>query len=616
MFSPTDSGDPEKESQSTAGYSYTSYDILGETAKLYKGLTSLNLNQIKTAFSNFTTSITGNFGISAIFEAVSDLDKKSADLVKVLGVGGQRGAELQTTIADAIPQFLEMGLKADDASGTYEKLIKKFGTNLKLSDEQLASLAATAKVTGIEVDVLAENFRNVGYNLESVEKRMMEVTKIANQAGVTVAAVAGGVSTNLGKMNLFNFENGTKGLAKMAVQASRLGIDMKSVFAVVEDVFNPEKAIDLAASLQMLGVRTGELLDPLRLMDLAQNDPTELQNQIVNMSKEFVRFNEQNQKFEIMPGAKRRLREVAGALQMGAEEFASMSIKAAEFDTKMKQIKFSPDINEEDKELVATLSQINEKGIAQIKVRKFDEQGKPLEEQLINASDITAEQIKDLKKQQELEGQSMQKIAIDQLSEAAKTNAILDKAMSAFRYGLAGTEIPQEIYKTGLKGVQAMGGLLPDESETYRTNTEAVLSSLSSTLKEYGIDVGDIGQEMKDGYKTVIDWIETTFKGPQAKVQSMNNVQKVENLTSSDLALLNEMQKLQATETKQFVGKLDVGDATINVNVKVPDLLTQDQKNQWMTYAKEYFSNAENVNNIMKSYVNLVEKNAGLTSSK
>ena len=612
MFSTSDAGDVDKEEGSVAGYAYQSYDILTQTSALLKGITG----DLGTATANFVKGLAGKFGLDAIFSAVADLDKKSADLVKILGVGGQRGAELQTTIADAIPQFLEMGLKADDASSTYEKLIKKFGTNLKLSDEQLASLAATAKVTGIEVDVLAENFRNVGYNLESVEKRMMEVTKIANQAGVTVAAVAGGVSTNLGKMNLFNFENGTKGLAKMAVQASRLGIDMKSVFAVVEDVFDPEKAIDLAASLQMLGVRTGELLDPLRLMDLAQNDPTELQNQIVNMSKEFVRFNEQNQKFEIMPGAKRRLREVAGALQMGAEEFASMSIKAAEFDTKMKQIKFSPDINEEDKELVATLSQINEKGIAQIKVRKFDEQGKPLEEQLINASDITAEQIKDLKKQQELEGQSMQKIAIDQLSEAAKTNAILDRGFAAYSYGLAGTKIPQGIYQGYLGGVQSLGGLLPEKSETYRTNTDETIKKLQEMLKGYGIDVGDIGTTLESTYNTAIAAIKSVFKTDPTVSSNMKALGSSASYSSSDLTLLNELEKLQATETKQFVGKLDVGDATINVNVKVPDLLTQDQKNQWMTYAKEYFSNAENVNNIMKSYVNLVEKNAGLTSSK
>ena len=37
----------------------------------------------------------------------------------------------------------------------------------------------------------------------------------------------------------------------------------------------------MAAAMQRLGVAQSDLLDPLRLMDLSANDPTELQNQIV-----------------------------------------------------------------------------------------------------------------------------------------------------------------------------------------------------------------------------------------------------------------------------------------------------------------------------------------------
>ena len=143
---------------------------------------------------------------------------------------------------------------------------------------------------------------------------MTEVAQIAREAGVSVAAVSEGVVQNLDKMNIYNFENGTKGLAKMAAQASRLGIDMDKIFGVVDKVFNPEGAIEMAAAMQRLGVSTSALLDPLRLMDLSQNDPTELQNQIVNMTKDFVRFNEELGQFEIMPGEKRRLNEIGKEL--------------------------------------------------------------------------------------------------------------------------------------------------------------------------------------------------------------------------------------------------------------------------------------------------------------
>jgi hypothetical protein len=50
----------------------------------------------------------------------------------------------------------------------------------------------------------------------------------------------------------------------------------------------------MAASLQRLGVSTSALLDPLALMDMGQNNPAELQNQIVEMTKQFTYFDEKN----------------------------------------------------------------------------------------------------------------------------------------------------------------------------------------------------------------------------------------------------------------------------------------------------------------------------------
>ena len=56
-------------------------------------------------------------------------------------------------------------------------------------------------------------------------------------------------------------------------------------------------------------------LDPLKAMDLAQNDPEALQKEIINVSKEFTKLKADGTGFEILPGAKRRLREVAQAME-------------------------------------------------------------------------------------------------------------------------------------------------------------------------------------------------------------------------------------------------------------------------------------------------------------
>ena len=109
-------------------------------------------------------------------------------------------------------------------------------------------------------------------------------------------------------MNQFTFQGGVEGLAKMAAQAVSLRINMDSTLNLANRLFDPENAIETAAAMQRLGATQSDLLDPLRLMDLAQNDPTELQNQIAEMSKQFVQLNKDGN-FEIMPGARRQLME-------------------------------------------------------------------------------------------------------------------------------------------------------------------------------------------------------------------------------------------------------------------------------------------------------------------
>jgi hypothetical protein len=133
---------------------------------------------------------------------------------------------------------------------------------------------------------------------------------------------------------------------------------------------DPEKAIDMSAALQRLGVTSSALLDPLKAMDLGQNDPEQLQKEMVNISKEFTKFNEATGKMEIMPGAKRRLREVAKELGYLPDEFANMSIKAADFDRKLSQLKL-PDFasdSKETKELIASMAQMKD-GVATINIK-------------------------------------------------------------------------------------------------------------------------------------------------------------------------------------------------------------------------------------------------------
>ena len=271
---------------------------------------------------------------------------------------------------------------------------------------------------------------------------MLEVANYAKSVGVSVQAVSKGVVDNLGKMNLYNFENGTKGLTKMAAQAARLGFDMSQTFAVADKVFNPEGAIDLAAGLQRLGVASSALLDPLRAMDLAQNDPEQLQNEIVDLTKTFTKFNQETGKFEILPGEKRRIREIATEMGILPEKLAEMSIKASEFDRKMKSIEF-PTANKEEKELIASLSTLSG-GTAVISVK--DESGKRVTKEV---RQLTPEDIERLKEQEQLSSKTIEELAIEQLHVLEELNATASSIGRRVSLGYSTSEESLRAQKAG-----------------------------------------------------------------------------------------------------------------------------------------------------------------------
>jgi hypothetical protein len=325
----------------------------------------------------------------------------------------------------------------------------------------------------------------------------------------------------------------------MAAQASRLGVNMQSIFTVVDKVFNPEGAIEFAASLQRLGVTSSQLLDPLRLMDLAQNDPTELQNQIVNMTKEFTRFNKENNQIEILPGAKRRIEEIGKAMNLPAGELQKMAINAGMFEMKLKQIKFPTDIaNKEDRELIATMAQIDKSGRAVVRIEQKDEQGRGTGEYIEKmVSELSTDDVKNLAEQQKSDARSMEDISKDQLTELKRISSSMNAFVGAAKYGIASSNTAQEGYRGGLRMFQnLLDEKLPAEgkkTENYRTGTDEMIKNLEDLMGNVNLTglmssftekAGEYFDYLKNQVSSVLGMGGVDTEGPsQTLTQTLNN---------------------------------------------------------------------------------------------
>lgn len=381
-----------------------------------------NISNYKTLFGSMAESLKATANILD-FDTFQQLDEYATSISQNFGLSRNRISEFRTAIADTVPELIRYGYEESEAVQVVSDIMDGLRTSAVLTSEATLKIGAAAKISGEDVQELVEGFRSVGISMESVGDEMKSVVDYARNVGVSVKTISSGVVDNIGKLNLYNFDNGVTGLAKMAAQASRFGIDMSHTFRIAEELFSPENAITLAASLQRLGVTANGLLDPLRAMDLAQNDPEQLQKELVNLSKEFTTFNEKTGKMEILPGGKRRLREIAGELKIDADAFAKMSIQAADFDRKLSQIKMPTlaEGDEETKELIASLAQLDANGVATITVKDAETGFMKTKE----VDQLTPEDIDNLRKANDESSLKIEEIAIKQLDETKQTNTIL-----------------------------------------------------------------------------------------------------------------------------------------------------------------------------------------------
>ena len=477
--------------------------------------------------------------------------------------------EFKTSIADVAPELTKLDYSESEISTTLVSIMQGLGGAASVSKEAIVEVSAAAKLTGQSVETLSSNFRDVGISIYDVGEQMKTVTEVARSAGVSVNAVSGKVMENLSKMNLYNFENGVKGLAKMAAQAERLGISMANVFAQSEKVMNPEGAIDMSAALQRLGVTSSGLLDPLRAMDMSQNDPEQFQKEMVNLGKEFTRFNEKTGQMEILPGAKRRMREVAEAVGMTGEEFAKMALKSSDFEMKLKQIKM-PSLgvdDDETKEMIATMAQMKD-GVATIQVRD-KETGITTEKKV---EELTPEDIENLKKANEDSSKTIEELAFNQLDVTTQIKNLLATGEVATKFAKATTPTLSKFY-----GLVADSKLeIAKASDNIFGSTEDMRTAMGDLAKPVeGIIKGKVTGD-DNMMKTEIGNLETnilkTFTDFSSKFSTeVNSVQ--EKLIEKVKTAYSEPIKIEGKTETNLTLNVKVTDATGN---QVPNNLVKE----------------------------------------
>ena len=450
-------------------------DLLGDFAK--------NPVKLGNDFKDSFKSVTKEIGL---------MDVEMTKVVRTMGASTYQSLGLKQNLNSSYQAVVDLGGKMADVTGQQDALFNVTGRNLISLKSQSEELFAAVSVTGLKAEELQESFYNAGMEGAHIAENVLKIVQVSNQLGVNAQAVSKVGTDNLDKLNRYGFTNGVEGLAKMAGKAAALRFDITETFELADDLMSPEKAIEIAGAIQRLGGAASSLTDPLKLMDLAQNNLPELQNELGKLAKQYTFFNEKTQSFEIMKGARNQLKAVADELQIDRAEFEKLAISSASLSKKMSEIKFPGfNIGNEDKEFLANIAQLetNAKGTKEYVVNYFDKDGLEQKKALsqINKNDL--ELIKQNNEAQKGEtGEDPQKqlvkIAKDQLGAFGRLAAANEKIANTIPRTIAASQ-------TGKAGLEKAANV----STSFAADVGSAFGPTSEFKKgmdKFGTDVTDI----------------------------------------------------------------------------------------------------------------------------
>lgn len=426
--------------------------------------------------------------------------------------------EMMQAVTDVGPEIVGLGGKFEDAGKTIAEVAAGSRRNVIASKEDIQELFATSKVIGQDVSKLVDGFAKVGIMYSEISENVLDSINYVNSIGANAKAVMGDVLANTEQLSRFNFEGGVQGLTKMAAQASMLRFDMKETFELADKVLDPDKAIEVASAFQRLGVSAGNLTDPFMLMNQSINDPSGLQDSLINVAKQFTYFDEKTKSFKISPQGILTLREMEAQTGVSAKSMREAALSAADFDKRMTDIKktgIATGFSEDDQKLIANLSRMGEGGTG-YEIKVVDEQGKESYKKL---TDLSSEQLKATIEAEKTRPKDIESVQRNQLNIQEGMLANLKEINEKILRGITGNQTAlNNISKLGVKareGGRNIAGQYFNEDyvkkmEGYQvrlgqaagdeTERKKIMEDIESYLKTTG---GQLMTSFKDAAKSI-----------------------------------------------------------------------------------------------------------------
>ena len=353
--------------------------------------------------------------------------------------GTEFGTVMEKQIFNVMNNLQDLNVEMKDVTEIMSEFAGETGKVPTLQEEMLKNTIALSTVTGIAAKELAKytaQFAQIGMGQQQAQIYLTKMYKTAQGFGLNASKLTAEVMSNINKANTYQFKGGVQGLTNMVARAQQLGIKFEEIMKTAEKALDPEKAIEMASGMQMLGGNVGALGDPFKLLYMAQNDVEGLQKEFIKVAAASAEFNSETGQFKIGTQQMYRLKQMADELGMDYNELAKAAIRAAKEQKIMSEVGFANGLKEEDKQLLASMAELKD-GVYKIQLpgtENWEELSKITDSQIKSFTDAQSEANKTDSEKLSMIDQTLNDMmnnninsAKDQLSSSEKAAAALQK---------------------------------------------------------------------------------------------------------------------------------------------------------------------------------------------
>jgi hypothetical protein len=309
--------------------------------------------------------ILGNIGKYALDQVNQEWANQALLLTDVntkTGLTGKLSKDYREEVSAAYPALAKLGIEYSELANAAVSLVQQSGKFNLINKETFESmgLAAKAYVGSLaEVVEMVPAFEKVGIGATGVIKSVSDAGARSLNLGLNSQKITKELGASIGLLNSYGFQNGVQGLERMVQKATEFRISIAEVSKLADNVFTPEKAIDLAANLQVLGGAIGDFNDPLKLMYMATNNVEGLQDALIGAASSLATYNQAQGRFEVTGLNLRKAQEMAKALGVDYKELTNAAVAAQERLTAGESLS-GLSVKAEDKEFLTNIAQMKD----------------------------------------------------------------------------------------------------------------------------------------------------------------------------------------------------------------------------------------------------------------